>query len=111
MNEQPEETDESTDPQTHAQPEEIGDRAEAKRKTRGRGRGRPFRPGQSGNPGGRPGSWAEFRELCRVQSAAAIEALMTAVDEGGPAGVAAAKVVLAYAFGKPPDDPVKALRG
>jgi hypothetical protein len=105
MSEQFEETNpEGTDPQ----PEELGERAKApEKKKRGRGRGRPFPPGQSGNPGGRPASWAEFRAMCRERSAAAIEALMSAIDEGGPAGVAAAKIVRAYAFGKPPDDPVQ----
>jgi hypothetical protein len=38
-------------------------------------RGRPFEPGQSGNPGGRPKVIAELRELARQHTPAAIEEL------------------------------------
>ena len=38
-------------------------------------RGRPFQPGVSGNPGGRPKSLTPLRELARAHAAAAIEEL------------------------------------
>lgn len=75
-----------------------------------RSRGRPFRPGQSGNLRGRPTSPGIFRELCRTQAPAAVDALMRAATEGGPVGVTAAKLVLEYGFGRAPDEPLKMSR-
>ena len=40
-----------------------------------RARGRPFEPGRSGNPGGRPKLCFEVRELARAHAAEAIEEL------------------------------------
>ena len=67
--------------------------------------GRPFPKGVSGNPDGRPGGYAEFREMCRSKSPAAVEALEGALSEGGPSAVAAARVLLEYGWGKPSSAP------
>ena len=64
-----------------------------------------FKPGVSGNPQGRPGGYAEFREMCRSKSPAAVEALEGALTEGGPSAVAAARVLLEYGWGKPSSAP------
>ena len=68
-------------------------------------RGRPFKPGQSGNPGG----WskadaqahAEFVELARSKSGAALMKLAQIMLKGnGAAAVRAAEVLLDRAWGK-----------
>lgn len=64
-------------------------------------RGRPWSPGESGNPGGRPGGYAEFRALCRNKTAEAIDTLTAALGEGGAVAVAAARVLLEYGWGRP----------
>lgn len=64
-----------------------------------------FKPGVSGNPNGRPGGYAEFRDLCRSKSPQAVEALEGALTEGGPSAVAAARVLLEYGWGKPASAP------
>ena len=53
-----------------------------------------FKPGQSGNPKGRPGDYGAFRELCRTKSPAAVAALEAALGNGDAASVAAARVLL-----------------
>ena len=66
-------------------------------------RGRPFRPGQSGNPGGRPRVVGELRELARARAPEAIEELarlaMKARSES--ARVAAIRELLDRGYGKP----------
>lgn len=64
-------------------------------------RGRPFKKGQSGNPGGRPADYGHFRELCRSKSPQAVAALEAALANGDSASVAAARVLLEYGWGKP----------
>lgn len=64
-------------------------------------RGRPFQKGQSGNPGGRPADYGNFRELCRSKSPQAVAALELALANGDSASVAAARVLLEYGWGKP----------
>jgi len=51
-------------------------------KTAKRGRGRPFQPGQSGNPGGRPKEDAPVRDLARQHTAEAIRKLTTIMRSG-----------------------------
>jgi hypothetical protein len=60
-------------------------------------------PGQSGNPGGRPGGVAEVRELARTHTAAAIERLVQEMTNGetSHARIAAANALLDRAYGKP----------
>ncbi len=64
-------------------------------------RGRPFRKGQSGNPGGRPKEVAEVRALARKHGQAAIKklaALLKSKDERVVLG--AAKELLDRGYGK-----------
>jgi hypothetical protein len=69
--------------------------------------GRPFKKGQSGNPGGRPKVVAEIRELARAHTAEAIHTLvsiMTNPKSPPAARVSSANALLDRAFGKPPHD-------
>lgn len=65
-------------------------------------RGRPFRPGQSGNPGGRPKAIAEVRELARSLTALAVQTLVSIMEHGDKdaARVAAAQAILDGGWGK-----------
>lgn len=67
--------------------------------------GRPgtFKPGHSGNPGGRPKKVLEVLELARDESIASIEALVRIRDESDDpkAVVAAANAILDRGLGKP----------
>lgn len=72
---------------------------------RRRGPGRPFQPGQSGNPSGRPKEVGHVRDLARQHTEAAIMTLaeiMTNPEEKGAARVAAAEALLDRAWGKAP---------
>ena len=59
-----------------------------------------FKPGQSGNPGGRAAGTREFVEKCRRLAPDAIQALQDALKRPRDA-VAAANTLLAYAHGRP----------
>jgi uncharacterized protein DUF5681 len=65
--------------------------------------GRPFQPGQSGNPGGRPKVIAEVRDLARQHTALAIETLVHTMEHGDKdaARVTAAQALLDRGWGKP----------
>lgn len=72
------------------------------RDTKGR-----FKPGTSGNPNGRPAVTAKIRDLCREMTPEAIDVLRLAMSDANRIieprlALEAAKVVLAYAYGKPP---------
>lgn len=59
-----------------------------------------FKPGQSGNPGGRPKEEVHVRELARQHGPAAIQALVNAL--GDPrTRVAAAAALLDRGYGRP----------
>ena len=59
-----------------------------------------FKPGQSGNPGGRPAVVKHIQELARQHTADAVEALIAALQKPGER-VAAASTLLAYGYGRP----------
>jgi hypothetical protein len=66
-------------------------------------RGRPFQPGQSGNPGGRPKDVGIVRDLARAHTESAVltlVAIMTNSQEKGAARVAAAQAILDRGWGK-----------
>ena len=67
--------------------------------------GKPFKKGQSGNPGGRPKVVAEVKELARAHTAEAIQTLvsiMTNPQSAPAARVSAANALLDRGYGKPP---------
>ncbi len=67
-------------------------------------RGRPFKKGQSGNPGGRPKAIAEVRDLARAQTEESVKSLVTIRDsaKAPPAArVAAANSLLDRGWGRP----------
>jgi len=72
----------------------------AKQRPKGKPRGRPFPKGTSGNAGGRPKGYAEWRELCRDRTPEALEALAKAMKGGGAAAVAAARFIIETAWGR-----------
>ena len=67
--------------------------------------GKPFKKGQSGNPGGRPKVIAEVKDLAREYTSEAIETLvsiMTNPKSAPAARVSAANSLLDRGYGKPP---------
>jgi hypothetical protein len=66
-------------------------------------RGRPFQPGQSGNPGGRPAIVGELRELARSHAPEAVAELARLAKDAKSetARIAAIKELLDRAYGKP----------
>lgn len=61
-----------------------------------------FKPGQSGNPAGRKAEVGPIKELARQHTAAAVDALVKALDDpNGRTRVAAAEAILDRAYGKP----------
>ena len=63
-----------------------------------------FKPGQSGNPGGRPKGFAEVRELARHHTVAAIEKLVSIMTIRDQAR--ASSRTSANPFGRPPGLPL-----
>lgn len=68
--------------------------------------GKPFQPGQSGNPGGRPKVVAHVRELAREHTDLAIRTLAEICESADKdsARVAAATALLDRGYGKPPQE-------
>jgi hypothetical protein len=64
-------------------------------------RGRPFQPGQSGNPGGRPAIVGELRELARSHAPEAVAELARLAKDAKSetARIAAIKELLDRAYG------------
>ena len=61
-----------------------------------------WKPGQSGNKGGRPAGFQEFRELCRARTHEAIDTLVECLaDEDARVRVAAATALLDRGWGRP----------
>ncbi len=61
-----------------------------------------WKPGQSGNPGGRPVGFAEVQRLCQDASPAAIRKLIEQIDDPDPrVAHVAAVAVLVWGWGKP----------
>ena len=62
-----------------------------------------FRPGASGNPGGRPGALSDVRELAREHTPAAVAKLAHIMEKGKSeqACIAAASAVLDRGWGRP----------
>ena len=76
--------------------------AENSAETATRSRGRPFAPGTSGNPGGRPKANAAFRARARAEvDEHVIEAWAAEVRDRGPHWVRCSELLVAYAYGKP----------
>ncbi len=59
-----------------------------------------FKPGQSGNPGGRPAILKQVKELAREHTEDAVNALIAALLNPGER-VQAATILLAYGYGRP----------
>src|SRR5277367_2865100 len=59
-----------------------------------------FKPGQSGNPGGRPAVVKDIQELARLHTPECVDALLAALGRPGER-VRAAEVLLAYGYGRP----------
>jgi hypothetical protein len=71
---------------------------------RRRGPGRPFTPGRSGNPSGRPKVVGEVRDPARAHTETAINALVSILqdpDEPAAARVSAASALLDRGYGRP----------
>lgn len=67
-----------------------------------RGLGRPFQPGQSGNPGGRPKAESQVTELARQRGPKAFERLCELMRSENPTvALRACEAVLDRAYGKP----------
>jgi hypothetical protein len=67
-----------------------------------RGPGKPFEPGQSGNPAGRPKVSVTFQALCREERPALFEKLKAiAYEEGHRHQIRGIELMLAYDLGRP----------
>ena len=80
--------------------ESSGESSEKKR----RGPGRPFKPGQSGNPGGRPKISDDVREMLKAATPKAVRLLVSVMDDDGQKTALrmdAAKTIIERVYGKP----------
>ena len=80
----------------------MSDNSDEIPKKRRRGPGRPFVPGVSYNPGGRPKKPPELRARCSAMTDKILARLEKIIDHGDDKdAVSAAKLVWAYAYGNP----------
>ena len=76
--------------------------AENSTKTANRVPGKPFRKGQSGNPGGRPKKRKELSERCKGMTYKVLDEYEAILDHGKPGDkIEVGKIILAYGYGKP----------
>ena len=68
-----------------------------------RGPGKPFQPGKSGNPGGKPKGMIEYRDLCREWGPAIIAEMARIALKGKTetVRVRAGEILLDRGFGRP----------
>ena len=87
--------------------------ANSARTAKRRGPGKPFTPGVSGNPSGRPQVIGELRDLARQHTRKAIQTLVKVMEAGelDSARVAAANALLDRGYGRPSTDYPVVLRG
>ena len=70
-------------------------------KPKGKPRGRPFKKGQSGNPGGMTKDRAAFLAAVRSHVPEAVECLLNEIRTAGDGRVTAATRILEWGLGKP----------
>lgn len=73
------------------------------KKTASKTRGKPFQPGQSGNPGGRPKVPEEVKEALRASTLPAVNTLISLMNDEGTADkdrIKCAEVILNKTLGK-----------
>jgi hypothetical protein len=66
----------------------------------------PWKPGESGNPSGRPAGLRAVQRAAREKSLEALQYLCRVIDDDGGdrrSGIVAAQTILTWGFGKPPD--------
>lgn len=81
----------------------AGNSGESSEKKR-RGPGRPFKPGQSGNPSGRPKMSDDVREMLKAATPKAVKLLVSVMDDDGQKAALrmdAAKTIIERVYGKP----------
>lgn len=62
----------------------------------------PWKPGQSGNPGGRPKKRRTLAARCRrIVDEHVVDAWLAEVEKRGPDWVACSKLLAAYGYGRP----------
>ena len=82
----------------------VGDVAEIGKERKRGTRGRPFRAGESGNPGGRAKLPKEFHELARAAAPKALQMAISFVEDESldpRVRLQAAEMVMSRAFGRP----------
>jgi len=73
--------------------------------------GRPFQPGHSGNPLGRPKALSHVRARLQEEGDRLVQVmLITALDRRHPKHVEALKLAMAYAYGQP-NQPITGVDG
>ncbi|MBV8458414.1 MAG: hypothetical protein JO122_17570 [Acetobacteraceae bacterium] len=75
----------------------------------------PWKPGESGNPSGRPAGLRAVQRAAREKTPDALRYLARVIDDDGGdrrSGIVAAQTILTWAYGKPPEfDPKEDRQG